>query len=428
MSLAFRKAITGIATASAIAILATACGTSTTTAAISNGGVVHLSMLTGLTGPDEPYYQALIKQFNATHPNINVAMTAEPWATVEQKLPASWAANQGPDLATPSSDPGSIFNYIKTNSALSLNPVVGNTPTTINAAAFPPSVRSAFTVNGKLYAVPANMATLALYYNKTMFAAAGITAPPSTEDEFIADAKKLTLTSGGNVSQYGLSLADNDTIQMWPVLEWMSGGGIIGSNNCATVNDAASVAALTEWGNLVKDDHISPIGQAGSDADTLFSSKKAAMEINGPWAAPGFKAAGIDLGVAEVPVGSAGPVTLASTVPLMIERTSSHIKQAETFLAWYTGQTAQKTFSKISGFPPARTDLGDALAGNPMASLFAKALPNARLYLAGEPNATQIDTDVYVPMIQEIERGANVSSATTAAAKQINALTGCKSS
>jgi multiple sugar transport system substrate-binding protein len=403
-----------------------ACGNNGV-AATSSGGVVQLTMLTGLTGPDEPYYQTLISQFNKTHPDIHVTMTVEPWATVAQKLPESWATGGGPDLATPSSDPGSIFNYISTNSVLPLTSAVGTGSTQIDSAAFPSSVLSAFTVKGQLYAVPANMATLVLYYNKTMFAAAGITTPPTTEAGLITDAKKLTLSSGGKTTQYGLSLADNNTIQMWPILQWMSGGDIINAQGCAVVNSAASVSALTQWSQLVIQDHISPIGQAGADADTLFASSKAAMEINGPWAAPGYKSDGINLGMVEVPVGSAGPVTLASTVPLMIERTTPHPAQAEEFLAWYTSKTAQTQFSQISGFPPARTDLGSAVASNPTVSLFAKALPYAKLYLAGQPQATAIDTDVYVPMIQQIERGANVQSATNSAATQINKLTGCKS-
>jgi len=45
--------------------------------------------------------------------------------------------------------------------------------------------------------VPANLATLALYYNKDMFAKAGISGPPKTEADLIADAKKLTITSAG---------------------------------------------------------------------------------------------------------------------------------------------------------------------------------------------------------------------------------------
>jgi ABC-type glycerol-3-phosphate transport system substrate-binding protein len=419
----------GRATAAAAALTAVAaglagCGNNGVTGT-SSGGVVQLTMLTGFTGPDEPSYQALITQFNNTHPKIHVTMTAEPWATVAQKLPESWATGQGPDLATPSSDPGSIFNYISTNSVMPLTSATGSGADQIDSAAFPSSVHDAFTVNGQLYAVPANMATLVLYYNKDMFAAAGITSAPTTEAEFIADAKKLTVGSGGKTSQYGLSLADNNTIQMWPILQWMSGGDIIDSKGCAVVNSAASVSALTQWSQLVIQNHISPIGQAGADADTLFSAKKAAMEINGPWAAAGYKSAGINLGMAQVPVGSAGAVTLASTVPLMIEKSTPHAAEAEQFLAWYTGKTAQTQFSQISGFPPARTDMGSALSGDATVSLFAQALPYARLYLAGQPKATSIDSDVYVPMIQQIERGANVQSAADSAAQQINKLTGC---
>jgi ABC-type glycerol-3-phosphate transport system substrate-binding protein len=407
--------------------LVAACGNNGVASSTSSGGVVQLAMLTGFTGPDEASYQALITEFNQTHPKIHVTMTVEPWATIAQKLPASWATGSGPDLATPSSDPGSIFNYISTNSVLPLDDATGTGADQIDSAAFPTAVRNAFTVSGKLYAAPANMATLVLYYNKDMFTAAGISAAPTTEADFIADAKKLTLTSGGKTTQYGLSLADNNTIQMWPVLQWMSGGDIIDQKGCAVVNSAASVSSLTQWSQLVIRDNISPIGQAGAGADTLFSSKKAAMEINGPWAAGGFKSAGINLGMVTVPVGSAGPVTLASTVPLMIERTTPNAAQAKEFLAWYTSKTAQTKFSQISGFPPARTDLGSSLSGNATVSLFASELPYAKLYLAGQPKATSIDGDVYVPMIQKIERGANVQSTADAAAQQINQLTGCTS-
>ena len=424
----FGRAAAALAAATTVSLLLAGCGDNGAGGGTSAGGVVNLTMLTGFTGPDAPSYQALVKQFNATHPKIHVTMTAQPWATIAQKLPASWATGQGPDLATPSSDPGSIFTYIKTNSVLPLDSSVGTGTGQIDSGAFPAPVKSAFTVDGKLYAVPANMATLVLYYNKDMFSAAGIGTPPATEAEFIADARKLTTGSGGRPSQYGLSLADNNTIQMWPILQWMNGGDIVGQDGCALVDSPASTGALARWSALVAKDHISPVGQSGADADTLFSSKKAAMEINGPWAAAGFRSAGVNLGIAQVPVGSAGPVTLASTVPLMIARTTKHAAQAEEFLAWYTGKAAQTQFSKLSGFPPARTDLGSAVASDPTVAEFAKALPHAKLYLAGQADATRIDSDVYVPLIQKIERGADVASTASAAAKSIDSLTGCHKS
>ena len=400
-----------------------ACGGSSPSDAAASG-TVKLTMLTGFTGPDRPAYDALIKEFNSSHPKIQVTMDAQPWDAIAQKLPQSWATGQGPDLATPSFDPSVVFQYAKTNSVAPLTDAVGTGDDKINADAFPESVTKAFTVNGKLVAVPANLATLVLYYNKDMFAKAGISEAPKTQAELIADTKQLTLGAGsGKPSQFGLSLADHATIQMWPILQWMNGGDIVDGQGCATIASAESVAALQQWSALVTQDKISPVGQTGADADTLFSANRAAMEINGPWAAAGYRTAGVNLGIAQVPVGSAGPTTLASTVPLMVAKSGKHVAEAQQFLAWWTGKTAQTSFSKASGFPPVRTDLGGSVTGD--AVEFAKALPTARIYLPGLATASKIDADVYVPLIGKITRGEDVQKATQDAAKSINAITGC---
>ncbi|BDZ52231.1 hypothetical protein GCM10025867_44720 [Frondihabitans sucicola] len=70
------------------------------------------------------------------------------------------------------------------------------------------------------------------------------------------------------------------------------------------------------------------------------------MEMNGPWAAPGYKAAGIDLGIATIPVGVDGSsVTLGSTAPLAISAKTKYPKQAQEFLAYWTSKSVQQKFS-----------------------------------------------------------------------------------
>lgn len=383
--------------------------------------VVQLSLWTGFTGPDRPAYEDLVKRFNNSHSKIKVTMDVQPWDAIAQKLPGAWATGQGPDLATPNFDPGVLFNYVKTNSLLALDEAVGTGDGKLNTGVFPSAVTTAFTIDGKLYAAPANMATLVLYYNKAMLAAAGV-QEPKTADDLVAAARKLTKSEGGRVSQYGISLADHATIQMWPILQWMNGGDIVDAKGCAVVAQPASVQALTTWADLVTKDKVSPIGQTGADADTLFSARKAAMEINGPWAAAGFKSAGIDLGIAAIPVGAGGPVTLASTVPLAVGRSTKHKAQALEFLSWWTGRTAQAAFSEASGFPAVRTDV---TVNNPIVAPFAAGLPNARLYLPGLPTSSKIDADVYVPLIGKITRGEPVQASAQAAAQAINKITAC---
>ncbi len=402
-----------------------ACSGSPSTSG-TDGGKVDLTLWTGFTGGDRPGYAEIVKDFNASHPNIHVTMTVQPWDTIQQKLPSAWLTGQGPDLATPSSDPNAVAQYVKTSSVLPITNT-GSSDKQVNVDKLAPGTVKEFTYNKKLYAVPANFATLSLYYNKKAFAAAGISGPPTTVAEFAEDAKKLTIDGGQ--TQYGLALADNQTIQMWPILQWLEGGDIVNAKNCSVLQTAAGQKSLKTWSDMVVDDKIAPVGLTGAEADSLFSAGKAAMEMNGPWAAPGFKAAGIDLGIANIPVGVNGKVTLGSTAPLAISAKTKHPAQAQEFLAYWTSKSVQQKFSLSTGFPPLRTDLSDdaKLKADPVVSVFAAQVPDSRLYLPGVPNATQVDTNGYVPLIGQITRGQSVADSTATIGATINGLTGCKS-
>ena len=401
-----------------IAIALSGCST----AAEEPSGPVNLTLWTGFTGGDRGAYEALIEEFNSTHPDIQVTMEVQPWDTIAQKLPSAWATGQGPDLATPNFDSNIVSKYLETDSLLALD-AVGDGETQINVDKLAPAAIKAFTSDGTLYAVPANIATLQLYYNKALLAAAGIDAPPTTVEEFRADAKALT---GNGV--YGLSVADHETIQMWPILQWLDGGDVVDARGCSILDSKANIASLTAWSKLVQDG-VAPLGLTGAESDALFSAGQAAMQLNGPWAAAGYTDAGIDLGVAAVPVGVDGPVTLGSTVPMAASAATKHPAEAQEFLAWWTGQDAQRQFALASGFPPVRTDLADdpELAANTTVAAFAAALPSARLWLPGVTDATKVDGEVYVPLIGEITRGTDVVTAVADATKKINAITGCTS-
>ncbi|MFD1720354.1 ABC transporter substrate-binding protein [Amnibacterium endophyticum] len=420
-----KKTLTAVAAASAALLLALT-GCSGGSAGGAPAGPVKLTVWTGFTGGDRPGYDQIVKDFNASHEDIQVSMSVQPWDSITQKLPSAWLTGSGPDIAAPSSDPNAIAQYVKTNSVLPIT-ATGSGASEVNVDKIAPALIKEYTYNGKLYAVPANYATLSLYYNKKLFAAAGIDGPPKTVDELLADAKKLTVPEK---KQYGLVLADNQTIQMWPILQWLEGGDIVDSKNCSVLQTPAGRASLSPWVDAVVNDKISPVGLTGAEADSLFSAGKAAMELNGPWAAPGYKSAGIDLGLAPVPVGKDGKsVTLGSTAPLAISAKTKYPEQAQEFLAYWTSKSAQKQFSLTTGFPTLRTDLADDadLKANDIISTFTEQVPDARLYLPQVPQATQVDANGYVPLIGRITRGQDIAAETAAAAKTINALTGCSS-
>lgn len=66
---------------------------------------------------------------------------------------------------------------------------------------------SDFLDEGKVYAVPLSVDSLALYYNKDLFNAEGITRPPATWEELMEDVKRLTkIDQNGNIIQQGAAL------------------------------------------------------------------------------------------------------------------------------------------------------------------------------------------------------------------------------
>jgi multiple sugar transport system substrate-binding protein len=402
----------------AVGLLATGCSSSSSADA---DGPVELTVWTGFTGGDAAGYQQIVEDFNASQDGIHVTMSAEPWDTIQQKLPSAWMTGQGPDIATPSSDPNVVAQYVTTNSVLPLT-LTGDGDDRINVDDFAPALVDEFTYDDQIYAVPANYATLSLYYNKELLDAAGV-EPPTTVDELKTAAK--TLTTGDT---YGLSLADNNTIQMWPVLQWLEGGDIVDDSGCSVLDTTEGKDSLQPWVDLVVNDRISPVGQTGAESDALFSAGKAAMQINGPWAASGYREAGIDLGITTVPLDSSGdPVTLGSTAPLAISAKTDHPQEAQEFLAYWTSKATQKEFSLSTGFPSLRTDLADDpdLAADETVSVFASQVAGSRLYLPQVTEATQVDSDGYVPLIGELTRGGSLDEQTAAASDTIDELTGC---
>ena len=184
-------------------------------------------------------------------------------------------------------------------------------------------VLAAGTLNGKLYGLAPGVNSLALFYNKDMFAAAGLT-PPTTWAELASDAKKLS----GN-GKYGFAFAGTNTYEgTWQFMPWMwSNGGTE-----TQLNSAQNAQALDFLASLVKDGSVSAsvVGWGQGDALNQFIAGKAAMMENGPWEIPSIKAVkGLNFGYVPLPASIAGQ---KSTAPL----------GGETFTVPNTGNTAKE--------------------------------------------------------------------------------------
>jgi multiple sugar transport system substrate-binding protein len=382
-------------------------------AAVQNEKVV-LKYWNGFTGPDRVVLEALVKQFNDSHPNIEVQMDIMPWDSLFQKLLTSMTVGAEPDIAAFSFR--NMPEYAKAGVLMPLDDLYG--PAGIDPNTLPPSYLDIIKYDGKYYGAPMNFATLMMYYNKDLFKAAGLDPekPPTTWEEWTDAVQKLTIDENkdGKPEQYGLVLADHQTIPMWPILVWGNGGKFISNDGKQSMlDDPKTIEAFEKWGALVAKQGISPVGLTGAEADKLFETGKAAMEMNGPWMTGGYTAAGLNYDVAPIPAGPAGQVTLADAAVMVINKNTKNKDAAYEFFKFWNSKEAQATWALGSGFPPARTDLESAaMSSNPFVAKFASAAPYAHFYLPGLEKFNAIDSDIITPAIQTITRGLNPAAET----------------
>jgi multiple sugar transport system substrate-binding protein len=382
---------------------------------------VTLTFWNGFTGPDEAAVVGLVKMFNASHPDIQVSMTIEPWDSLLAKLPLDLRVGKGPDISGLSNQ--YVPQYAQAGLIQPIDSVYGANG--VDASVIPAGLKSVMQYNGHYYAAPMTLDAIMMYWNKTLFKKAGLSGPPTTWSQWQADAVKLTIHKGG-LDQYGLALADNNTIPNWPIFIWDNGGDIVSANGKqALIGQPKAVAAVSQWANLLIKDKISPPALSGADADKLFQTQKAAMEMTGPWATTGFTQSGVNYDVAMVPKGAGGPVTAGNADVMVVSKTSSNLSQAGVFMAWWNSKPAEEYLAIHSGHPPIRTDMANdpKLNVNPWVHKFAVGSPYARFYLGNVKNFSQIDADVITPALQSVEFGKqSAQAALSAAATKINGL------
>ncbi|WP_448059233.1 ABC transporter substrate-binding protein [Cellulomonas hominis] len=420
--------------AAGLLLALTACtGQGTTTSdddapAATDGGPTTLVLWHGLTGPDGPAVQQIVDDFNASQDDIVVEPNVMPWDVLYQKLLTSLTSPDGPQIVAMSAS--NLPQYAAKGALAPLDGFYAD-DTYMDTSVLAPAAIEASVFDGVNYGVPLNISTMMLYWNKDMFAAAGLDPeqPPTTWDEFAEMAKSLTVdeNNDGKPEQYAIALADHETVAMYQPLLWNNGGGVVSDDGTTSIVDSPeSLAALQYWVDLVRDQKVSPIGLAGADADKLFQTGKAAMEIVGPWMTTGFDEAGLNYGLARPFAGPTGQDTLADVVTFGVNAQASAAQQdaAQTFFAYWNSVESQTTWADGSGFPPTRTDIpADSLA-NPYSAKFGapELLNNSKVYLAGVPNAATITDSIFYPALQRVLNGdGDLTEVFTQASKDIQA-------
>jgi len=274
--------------------------------------------------------QAAKEAYEAKHPNATVKIEASPYENFMTKLQTELAAGNPADLIQVGEQ--NFARYIQKDIVTDLTPLAQGS---YDLNDIVPNVRELMLVDDKLPVMSIGGATIAVYYNKKLFDAAGIPYPQEgwTWEQFIESAEKLTIREGNKIKQYGANLnLGKDWVEPFIV---SNGGAYLsedGSTSVGYLNGDATVDAFRKIRDLYNVSKVAPnpaelIALKGID---LFATGQVAMNVNGSWAQGDLRNnPDLSFGVVSLPTMSAGKkASLLYTSGFGISTKSKHQKEA----------------------------------------------------------------------------------------------------
>ncbi|MGO4736452.1 ABC transporter substrate-binding protein [Bosea sp. 2KB_26] len=265
-----------------------------------------------------------------------------------------------------------------------------------------PGLVQGMTVDGKLIGIPVRHATQGLFYNEALLEEAGISAPPTTLEELIEQARKTTFTSKAGTPVTGMVLASD--LAVFPVMFARAYGGDFISPDLKLVPDRAALEGglsalrgMFESGSLPRsyattknDDQVTWL-QQGRAAFTVLPFARGA-QLNNPEQS---KFAG-KIRAVEFPItaGLKGKMPMAAVVEAWAMSIPKNAKDKA--LAWsFIKEVSSKRVTlgmAVNGNGPVRvsTYADEGLkAKNALAAIEAKVLATARGAFPPFPDAAR---------------------------------------
>lgn len=362
----------------------------------SGGGPTELTFWHGYTEADGDVLNKIVEDFNASQQDVKIDVQTNPWSVIDDTLLPALSSGEGPDIVAMPAERLPV--YADRGAFVELDDFYEQEGS--NADQLIPATVDMETVDGKKYGVPTGFVPLTMFYNKALFADAGITDPPATWDEWIETAKTLTKDENGDgePEQFGVAMPDHATVAngVWPSLFYGNGGGVV-EDGKAVVDSEANAETLRTWVDAIRTDKISPAGLDGIAGDGLFTSGKAAMYLGGPWMASLSEENKIDYGIAPVPAGPEAQAASAIGISMGItdQGDDATTAAAEKFFTYFLSKEQATEWSLGSGWPPLRSDIpASDVSDNAVVAALTEQADLGRPLLPGVINSTDVLTAV----------------------------------
>jgi multiple sugar transport system substrate-binding protein len=296
------------------------------------------------------------KEFEAANPDIKIHFTYVPFGELVSRTLQMAAVRKPPGIAA--IDNPDVLRVAKAGILKDISAEVAKLKAWEDVY---PGPKAAVTDGSKVYGVPIGSNSLALYYNKKMFADDGVSSAPKTWQELTAAAEKTTKSP-----VYGIAFSavnDEQATWQWEPFLWSNGGSLadLGSENAK--------AALQLWVDWVKKGVASKdvVNWSQGDVPNQFLGGRAATMVMGPWQLANVQKSGVDFGIVTIPVPKEGekPVVPLGGEVWCVLKGDSKVEQAAIKFIEFTQEPERlrkicDTFNYISSVRSIAKQQGEA--------------------------------------------------------------------
>jgi multiple sugar transport system substrate-binding protein len=362
----------------------------------------------------------LADEFNATH-DTQVEVTLVPATSFVQKLGTAVAAYQGPDIASLDL----VFApYFASQGVLAdVTDQVEGLP---YADDLSPAHVSQVTYEDRVYGVPFTGDVSVMFYNKTLFAHAGLDpeAPPTTWAEVQQAAEAVAaIDDGTNGFVFSGACGGCNIFSLTPLV-WASDGDVLNADGTRARLDSPEVGGALQLYREMYDAGTMPElvrTDAGPNAASAFQSGTVGIRFDGTSFMSTLVGDGaVDFGVAPIPGEDGGSASFAGGDVLSVMTGADNPEGAWEFLQWATDRDAQQVLAD-NAILPIRMDLLDEIyvPRDPRFQVFADALEVGYTpYSVVENELFNDNNGVWAGLIQDAVFGSGSVEDAQAAAQE----------
>lgn len=199
-------------------------------------------------------YNKLIKAYEAKHPDIEIEFQTFPYDVYNQKLKASFSAQNPPDVAEMF---GTWVPEYSKNGALTEVPDIDKI-----SKEYYPAPLGAYQYNGKLYGLPLeyNLENGGMLLHPEMFKNKGLEYPPKTWADLVESAKILTVRNDNGIQIKGFDFVSLDNITFtFLSMILQQNGKYWGTDNHVSFQTPEAIRAMNTLTSLVSVDKVTDL-------------------------------------------------------------------------------------------------------------------------------------------------------------------------